>query len=96
MSTNVLNCRSKGEAEAEEDTAGLEPKDCHQTRQDIVVMCDEQNKLPQPAMSILSPGPVGRGHPGTPPEKPGPNRTAGLCWGRGRSRAVTPMSNSSC
>ena len=59
MSTDVLNCRSKVEAEAEEDTAGLEPKDRHQTRQDIVVMCDEQNKLPQPAMSILPPGPAG-------------------------------------
>ena len=64
MSTNVLNCRSKGEAE--EDTAWLEPKERHQTRQDVVVMCDEQNKLPHPAMSILPPGPAGRGRLGDP------------------------------
>ena len=93
MSTNVLNCRSK--VEAEEDTAGLEPKDRYQILQDIVVMCDEQNKLPKPAMSILPPGPVGRGDLGTHPEGPGLNHTTGLCWGRRRSLVVTPMSNSS-
>ena len=91
MSTNVLNCRSKGEAE--EDTAGLEPKERYQTFQDIVEMCDEQNKLPKPAMSILPPGPIGRGHLRTQPEDPGLIQTTGLCWGRRhrRSRLVTPV-----